>query len=636
MNKNDYPHLFSPLTINKTVLKNRIISTPMGMLDIGELEGPAYCILGSMGVDAPNSLWGPVPYAFSRHEVDKTHARVLLAHCKGMLVAPEILHCGSQGRISVGDHLYGPCDTVNDEGFKVKAMNREDMDMVINAYAKMAKDSKTLGFDMLFMHFAHGWLPAQFLSPIHNHRTDEYGGTLENRAKFPLEILKAVREAVGPDFPIDMRISAVEYVENSITFDDTLQFILWAEKYIDSVQISCGLDKGFNYSANVKMTTPIFEPRLLNVEYAAKVKSYVKKIKVGVVGGIETPEEAEKIIAENKADMVGIGRAFVADPEWAKKAYEGRSDEIKPCLRCLQCYHIATAYKNIGCSVNARFHHENLVPKEEEYSRVKNSRNVIIVGAGPAGIRAALTAYKRGNKVTLIEKESKIGGMLNYICKEHYKDDVKRYFDFLKRELAKTDITIMTNTTATKELIKKLNPDYLYVAIGSAPVSPRIPGIDKKHVHSCLDAIDHFDEMGKNVVVIGGGTIGAELALGLSEFGDRKVSLIEATGDIVPNANMLYRISIKQHFEKCKNCDIYTNTKCIEIKDHSAVIETEAGIKEIECDDVIIAIGMRPKIEEANSFFNVTMNTELIGDCHRVAQIQEATLEGVMAGLKIE
>lgn len=633
MNKK-YKELFTPIKINKMVLKNRIIATPVGDMVEAARGGAAMVITHTLPMDLRNAFWSNEPYAFSKYKVENEKNEINKVHAYGAKCSAELLHCGAVVKVPDGEYALGPCDMINDRGCKVKAMNEEDMQMVIDGYTKMAKEAVELGYDCLFMHFAHGWLPAEFISPLYNHRTDEYGGSIENRAKFPLRILESVRKAVGPDFPIDMRISSVEYVDGSISFEDTLAFIKMAEKYIDSVQISCGLDMGFNYEGNVTMATTIFEPHYINVDYASIVKKHVS-IPVYAVGGFSDPDEAEAILQSGKVDMIAIGRQMVADPDWANKLLNGQEKDIRPCLRCLQCYHISTEHRNMGCSVNPRYRRETWIPRDEEINKTDNPKNVVIVGAGPAGIKAALTADKQGHKVTLFEKESEVGGMLRYISKEHYKHDIQRYLNYLKYQLSKSNIDLRLNTETTPEMVRELNPDKLIVAIGSDEVKPRIPGYDNKMVLSSFEAIEHPEMIGDRVVIIGGGTIGAEMALGLSEIEKKKVYCIEATDKVAAKGNMLYRISLNQHIRRTDNLNVLTNALCKKIKEHSVIVEYNSEIKEIECDSVIMAIGVKSKRDIANSFYGITPNTVIVGDCNNVRQIMEATLDGFNAGLNI-
>ena len=629
-----YKNIFTPIKINQMVLKNRIVATPVGDMVEAARGGAAMVITHTLPMDMRNAFWSNEPYAFSKYKVEAEKNEINKVHAYGAKCSAELLHCGAVVKVPDGEYALGPCDMVNDRGCKVKAMNEEEMHMVVNAYAKMAKEAVELGYDCIFMHFAHGWLPAEFISPLYNHRTDEYGGPIENRAKFPLMILEGVRKAVGPNFPLDMRISSVEHVDGSIDFEDTLAFIKMAEKYIDSVQISCGLDMGFNYEGNVTMSTTIFEPHYINVDYAARVKKEVS-IPVYAVGGFSDPDEAEEILASGKIDMIAVGRQMVADPDWANKLLCGREKDIRPCIRCLQCYHIATEHRNMGCSVNPRYRRETWIPRDEEIKEAEVKKNVVVIGAGPGGIKAALTAAKQGHKVTLLEKENETGGMLRYIVKEHYKEDIVRYLNFLRYQLENSSIDLRLNTEATPELVRNLSPDKLIMAVGSSEIKPRINGSDQDFVLGEFEAICHPEKVGQKVVVVGGGTIGAEMALGYAEVDKKEVYCVEMTDTVAGKGNMLYRISLNQHIRRCENLNVLTETACKEIKDHKVVVESKDGIREIECDTVVLAIGVRSNRDLANSFYGITPNTVILGDCNNVRQIMEATLDGFNAGLNV-
>ena len=633
MSEFKYKHLFTPIMLNKTMIKNRIVATPVGSMVEAAKGGAGIVISHTLPMDMRNSFWSNEPYAFSKYKVEAARDEVCQVHAYGAKASVELLHCGAVVRVPEGEYALGPCDMVNDYGSKVKAMSVEQMHEVAESYGRMAREAKEIGYDIIFLHFAHGWLPAQFISPLYNKRTDEYGGPIENRAKFPCMILDAVRKAVGPDFPIDMRISSVEHVEGSISFEDTLAFIQIAEPYIDSVQISCGLDMGFHYEGNVTMATTIFEPHYINVDYAARVKKQVH-IPVYAVGGFSDPDEAEEILASGKVDMVAIGRQMVADNNWANKLLQGREKDIRPCIRCLYCYHIATNHRNVGCSVNPCYGHEKWLIDEEQIQVNQNPKNVVVIGAGPGGIKAALTAAKKGNHVTLFEKTGEVGGMLKYICKEHYKEDIRRYLDYLKYQLEHSDVDVKLNCEADPEGIRKMNPDYLIIAVGSSEITARIPGYDQDFVFGELEAIEKQKQLGKRIVIIGGGTIGAEMALGLAELEGKEVTVIEMANQIAAKGNMLYRISMAQHMNQLSNLHLLTDTACKEIKDHVVVAENKDGVQEIECDNVVIAVGVKSNRDLGNSFYGITPNTRVIGDCNSVRQIMEATFEGYAAGLE--
>ncbi|MGN1344827.1 MAG: FAD-dependent oxidoreductase, partial [Traorella sp.] len=504
------------------------------------------------------------------------------------------------------------------------------MERIAELYANESKQAKDLGFDAIFLHFGHGWLPTQFISPLYNHREDEYGGSIENRAKFPLMILKKIREAVGPTFPVEMRISGEDCVPGSIEFKDTLAFILMAEEYIDSVQISAGLD--INHEGNARLVSMAYVEHMPNVKWAKEVKKHVKKIKVSVVGAIQTPQEAEDILAKGYVDTVAFGRSFNADPYWPNKARDGKEEDIRPCIRCNQCYHITTNRRNVGCSVNPRYHNENMISKE--LKPTTNPKKVVVIGGGPAGIQCAITASKRGHQVILLEKENEPGGTLNLISKEYYKEDIRYYLTYLKKQLEKSNVEVRVNCEATPEMVKEMQPDALVVAVGGEPVVLPIKGVDLPHVITYEQAIEHHELVGKKPLIIGGGTIGTELAIEISELQHKDVTIVELSDKLAPQGNVLYRIALRQKYEKLeKPLSIYYQSKVIEIKENEVLIEhVDGSVESIETDSVILCTGVKSKRELIDSFYGITPEIYEIGDAIRPRLIQEATFEGYGVG----
>ncbi|NTW96028.1 MAG: FAD-dependent oxidoreductase, partial [Erysipelotrichaceae bacterium] len=561
------------------------------------------------------------PYAFHKYEVEHTQSKIRRAHQAGAKASIEVFHAGQYARVK--DYAVGPMGFIREDGVEVKAMTLEMMDHTANCFASASKEAKDLGFDMIFLHFGHGWLPPQFLSPLFNQRTDEFGGSLENRSKFPLMILERVRKAVGPNFPIDMRISAIEWVNGSITFEDTLSFIKMAEPYIDTVQISAGLD--INHEANVHMATTNFSDHMVNADYAAIVKQNVN-IPVSCVGAVMNPDQAEMLLASGKVDLIGFGRSFIADPDWPNKAKDGHEEDIVPCLRCLQCYHISTNRRNVGCAVNPRYTNTDFIPKKLIPADV--IKNVVIIGAGPAGINAALTASLRGHKVTILEKENHVGGALHYISKEFYKKDIADYLVYLKKQLAKSKVNVCLNTTATPELVKNLKPEAIIVAIGASAIIPPIPGIDLPQVMGFYDALSHEEKIGQKVVIIGGGSIGAEIGLELSELHHKEVTIIELTNEIAVQGNMLYRIALRQKMEAVSNLKTLMNSACQSITKEWIIVKSTEGVVSLEADTVIIATGVRANSKLAESFYHIVPDTFTIGDCNSARKIMEAVFEG--------
>lgn len=628
MIKMKYEKLFSTMKLNGLTLRNRIVAAPIGEEYASKAVGGAGLVVcGHTIVEQGRSSFasGEEQTAFYKYEVERTQAKIRQCHTAGARASIEIFHAGAYARVTKGNYAVGPCSYIRDDGVEVKALDSEGMNRIAGLYAESAKNAKDLGFDSIFLHFAHGWLPAEFISPLFNHRQDEYGGSIENRAKFPLQILKEIREAVGPAFPVEMRISGEECVPGSIEFKDTLAFILLAEPYIDGVQISAGLD--INHEGNVRMATTNFCEHMPNVKWAREVKKNVKKIKVSVVGAVMNPDEAEQLLENGDVDYVAFGRSFLADPDWPNKAMSGHEDDIVPCIRCLQCYHISTNRRNVGCSVNPRYHNEAFMPAKIE--KAITSKKVVVIGAGPAGITAALTAKQRGHEVVLLEKNSYVGGTLHLIAQEHYKEDIRLYLQYLKKQVEKSGVNIRLNCAATPEMIRDMKPDAVIIACGGEPFLPRIDGISSENVIGYQEAISKSKPIGQNVVIIGGGTIGAELALELAELERKHVTIIEMTSEIAVQGNMLYKIALRQKFDKLNNLDIYRNASCKSVSEGKVRFVNMDGSEQLlEADTVIISTGVHTNRKLVDSFYGITPETFEIGDALKPRKIQEAVLEG--------
>ena len=628
-NMNNFTNLFKPIQINHLVLRNRVVSTPIGAYCSPEKAtgGAGLFIMGSGAVNDPRAAFGPIPYLFDKYERQNTRAKLDMFHQGGGRVSLEIMHSGMYGRVAAGDFVWGPCDGVREDGTPIKALDEEEMEHICKLFADTAVTARDFGFDMVMLHFAHGWLPAEFLSPAWNHRTDAFGGSFENRARFPKRIIETVRKAVGRDFPIDMRISAYEWIPESIEFADVVRFIQEVEPLLDMVNVSAGLD--INHEGNVHMATTAFEPHMPNVHWAADIRKKVN-IPISVVGAIMTPEEGEEIIASGKCDMVSLGRMLIADPHWVRKAYEGRSEDIVPCLRCLYCYHISTNRMNVGCAVNPRFGKEEIIPFR--FEKAQKVKKVVVIGGGPGGMTAALTAAERGHQIILLEKSGALGGKLSVADYDDYKQDLKRYRDYLLRQVKRADIDVRLATEATPEMIQKLRPDALFVAVGADVSTPPIPGVE--NALQAVDAYPRLDELKGKIVVIGGGTIGSEIGLELAERGNT-VYLVELTDTLNAQGNMLYRIAIRQHMDKCPNLHPMTLSSCKEIQPEGVYIENKDGPQFIEADHVILATGLKAQRDLANSFFGIVQDTFIIGDCNRVGNVKDAVEWATMIAMNI-
>lgn len=665
----DYKHLFQPLKIGNVLLRNRVIAAPITSYaeepsPADKIEsvaakargGAAMVVIGSVAVNDEEALIYHASSSLFGHEKKIFEEYVSMIHQYGAKASVELFHAGmfADCRGTKATPI-GPCTMERSfteyEGYEriepdvcdtthVLRMNEEMMEQVCRQYADSAREARRMGFDMVMLHFGHGWLIDEFLSPFFNHRTDEYGGSFENRIRFPMRVVKAVRAAVGPGYPIDVRIGASERVKETVSLEDITEFILRMEDFIDMVHISSGLDKLVGATSYIE--APSIHPHQLNVPYAEYIRSKVKRIPVAVVGSITTPDEAEEILAEGKADLIALGRSLVADPDWVNKARDNHPEDIRTCLRCDSCYAVATGGCSQGCAVNPRYERE-LRLQAEEWMMKKNlapdaaGKKVLVIGGGPAGMNAAAAAYDKGHQVILMEKESALGGLLKISDQDKTKLDMYHYKEYLITQILKRKIDLRLGCEATRETVMKEQPDEIIVAVGSYPRKLDVPGANLAHVFDIVEA--HQETLGQKVVVIEAGPSGCELALELLREG-HEVILIEVTDKIAAAANLLYRGALEEQFAQQEKLTIFTNTKCAKITEDAVWVQSvDAGEKEqphkIAADSVVYCVGLIPRTELAMSFADLVYDVRMVGDCVAPRRINEATHEGYFAGYYI-
>ena len=505
-----------------------------------------------------------------------------------------------------------------------KELSHEEIQKIIEAFREAARRVKEAGADGVEIHMAHGYLINQFLSPFSNQRTDDYGGDPDRRMRMAIEVLRTVRNQVGSDFLVLCRLSADEYVEGGLKLEDTKEIAKALERNgADALHISaCVAASGYlNHP-------PYYAEEGVFVHLAQGIKSVVS-IPIIAVGRIRTPELANQILEEKKADLISMGRALIADPDLPLKALEGRTDEILPCISCNRC--IQSIRKGaLQCAVNPETGREGIF----RLQKADRPKKIWIIGGGPAGMKAAEIASLRGHKVNLYEKNKELGGRFLLAAIPPKKQILKDFIDQLERRLQKLPIKIIIGKPFSPASLRRGKPDGVIIATGAKPFFPPIDGIHEAKAISVEDALSSSTPLGEKVLVVGGGGIGAEVADYLSENG-KEVTLIEMREGIA-----LDLVGHLQHFLnkrlREKGVQILTSTKAIRFEKEGLWVEDPQGTKKLGgFDSIVIALGSMPNNALVESLKGKVPEVYVIGDASKPREVMEAVLEGEEIALKI-
>ncbi len=642
---NKYPTLFSPIKIGSLTVKNRIESAPVNISNLtqrsyltpenilvfeGKARGGAGIVhMGECRVDAKTGISHKLVIPLDDPEIlPYLHAATDAIKRHNAIAAVELIHPGTRSNPEYYDGpIWGPSDGPGHLGKDYVALDHETIDYIVDCFGNAAEMAKLGGVQMVMIHAGHGWLLHQFLSPLNNRRTDEYGGCLENRARITLRVIEDIRRKCGPDFPIEVRMSGTEYAEGGLTLEDQIEFAKLLDGKVDLINVTCGT---FHVpSSNQHMIPSMFLPNGCNVYLAEGIKKVLKHTPVSTAGAISDPNMMEELLASGKIDMVAMARNLLADPDFPNKLKEGREDEIMPCQRCMACIsesfvpYVKYPSRIRRCMVNPEAYKEG---PARFIQPAKQPKTVLVAGGGPAGMEAAIKLADRGHKVILCEKSDRLGGMLSHSEYVPFKKEAMlRFRDALALQVQRRDIDLRLNTEVTPQLAQELKPDVVVAAMGAKPVIPAFA--QKPGVVMATEALQNQAACGQNVVIVGAGQLGCELALLLGQAG-RKVTLVDRKPEICRDAVFLYRDGLLTEMGKV-DITVLTETECV---DADAAGVTLADGRRIAADTVVAATGFVPREEEAEALRDCAFDFWRIGDCFKVRRVFDAMREGYNAG----
>lgn len=498
----------------------------------------------------------------------------------------------------------------------VTEYDEETLEKIVQSYVQQASMLKWLGFDMISFHFAYrNQLPARFMSPLTNHRTDAYNGSVENRCRYAKRVLHAVREAVGRDMLLEVLISAEE-PEGGYTLDDTVAFLRMVEDDIDIVQLRAPEADPNHPTGFCLEETPF-------LHYAEYVKNSGVRVVVSGVGGYQYMPTCEQAVAEGKLDLVAMARSWISNPDYGQLVYEGRDEDMVPCIRCNKCHGRGQGdpFASV-CSVNPilglEHHISNMVRDPSP------SKRIAVIGGGPGGMRAALYLSDRGHSVTIFEKSDGLGGAIRHADFVSFKWPLKRYKDWLIAQVGKRPIQVRLQTLATPEQIQSEGFDVVLAAVGADPVRPPIPGADGPNVCFATDILCDHTRAGHRVVVIGGGEVGTETGMHLAEHG-HEVTVLEMRDTLAADTTKIhYRSMFQAYWESLPGFHFLLSATCTSIQDGSVSYQDSNGTAHtLEADTVVLSAGMRAKRDEALAYYGACGRFYMVGDCRKPATLQQ-------------
>lgn len=639
--------LFSPLTINNCTIPNRLAVTAM-VAGMCAPDGTATDQYIAYHETKAKGGWGLIiteDYAvnynarnipgtaglYSDEQIESHKKLTNAVHKYNSKIFCQMFHAGRQSNHFTNNGVQPmapsaiPCP-VNRE--IPRELTIPEIEQFVKDFGACAKRAKEAGFDGVEIHAAHGYLIAEFLSPYANKRTDKYGGCLENRVRFLKEIYEEVRKNVGADFPVIVRFSAVEEMPGSRDLAESRALAMMFEEWgFDALDVSASV-----YGNHINgIISSMYSSHAWHADFVSEIKKLVN-IPVFTVNRITEPRVAESLLAAGKADMIGMGRQSLADPDYPNKVKNGEYTNIRKCVGCLQeCYGGLLKGRYISCLVNPTCGRE----LEVDLSTVENPKNVLIIGGGIAGMEAARAASMKGHKVSLYEKQNFLGGQFKSAAYPPCKGDFASYTGWLIKQLKDNDVKIHLNTTVTEDLVKSLAPDSIIIATGGTPLKPNIKGIDNANICTAEDILLGRLQPAEQIVVAGGGEVGIETAahLGLQE---RNVTVVEMKNilgeDLIAPLFRNHLTKIMNEFE----VKHYTGTKILEFQEDGVLVENEEkGTFKIPAQQIVLALGYKPETSLLESLKSLCSDVKIIGGAVKTSNAAIASYEGFFAGMNI-
>ena len=637
-----FPNLLAPVKIGNVMFRNRMFGAPVGGAEtIPDGQPPMQAIMyyerkamggaatithGEVDTDPEEFQEGRWPREITRRN-NYNYARLASAiKRQGAAAVIELCFSGIHSRFynagpKRNEPAWGPVDMTLANGTKVAGMPEDRIMEVIGGFAQAALAGKNAGFDMVALHGAHGFGIQQFMSPTINTRTDKWGGNAENRCRFATTIIKEIKRLCGQDYPVEIRISASEITEGGYGIDEGCRIAEQLDGIADIIHASVSAIDRFNAESFSRTHLSMFYPFGRNVEYAAEIKKHVKKSLIGAVGGLSDPYLMEEILATGKADLVYMARALVCDPDLPNKVRRGRPEEIRKCMRCLNCFSEGVGRGDLVCAINPEIGRE----REVYYSLpAPVKQRVLVIGGGITGMQAALSANREGHDVILCEKGAELGGRILCEAEAPFKQRLHEYILLQRDLIAKSSIDLRLNTDVTPDYAKTEKADVIIAAIGSEPIIPDIPGIDGDNVRHAIEVFEAPSLAKSKTVILGAGFVGTELAIYLKEEFGVDAEIVEMLGDISDGGNHTHKTTVYDAIAQRK-IPIHFNTKAVEITGEGVKCQGPDGEVFYEADTVIVAAGMKPLQEEAVKFNQCAESFHMAGECRKAANILFAT-----------